>query len=91
MMKIRGINFAIVVKIWIFPDDLKPFDEVYVNSQIKKSPVNVAYNEFVASSGTKKLNALTMATAIAALLTQHEIQYPQATKKPIKSPKTTFE
>ena len=90
-MNKRGIILAIVVKIWIFPDDLIPLDVVKVNNHMKKSPVETAKMGLVISSGTKKLSALTIATAIAALLTQHEIQYPQPTKNPIKSPKTILE
>ena len=58
---------------------------------MKDNPVKVAYSGLLIKTGKKKLNALTIATAIAALLIQQEIQYPQATKNPIKSPKTTFE
>ena len=75
----------------MFPEDLIPLDVVKVNSHMKNKPVETAKMGLVTSSGTKKLSALTIATAIAALLTQHEIQYPQPTKNPIKSPKTILE
>ena len=90
IMNKRGINFAIVVNIWIFADDLTPREDVKVKNQMKESPVIEAKMGFLFNSGMKKLNALTIATAIAALFTQHDIQYPHATKKPKKSPRTTL-
>ena len=62
-----------------------------MKNHINANPVKVAEVGLVINTGKKKLRALTIATAIAALFTQHEIQYPQATKNPINSPKTILE
>ena len=40
-----------VVKIWIFPDDLTPLDDVYVKSHMNEGPVKVGENGGVGSWG----------------------------------------
>ena len=42
IIKTNGISLAIVVKIWMFPEDLIPFDDVNVKNQINERPVKVA-------------------------------------------------
>ena len=42
IIKTNGISLAIVVKIWMFPEDLIPFDDVNVKTHINERPVKVA-------------------------------------------------
>ncbi len=87
----NGINFKSVVATCNFPDSLRPLELIHVKNQIAASPNKTAYNALVSSTGKKTLKALTNAMATAALETQIDIQYPQATKKPAKLPIPSLE
>src|SRR5450432_102821 len=82
----RGTILIIVVTNCNLPDVTMPSVLTQVSSQMAPNPVNMANKVLVARAGKKVLNALTIETAMAALVHQIEIQYPQATRKPAKSP-----
>ena len=84
--RINGMTFKIVVTNCNFPEARTPFVLIQVKNQIANKPALTAAIALLASTGKKVLKALIKETAIAALVHQSEIQYPQATKKPAKSP-----
>ena len=83
---INGTIFRMVVTSCILPDTIIPFVLIHVRNQIAHNPVSDEANGFPFRTGKKVLKALTKETVMAALLHQIEIQYPHATRKPIKSP-----
>ena len=85
--KMSGITFNIVVTNCNLPEANMPFVFIQVRNQIATKPAATATIALLPRMGKKVLMALTNETAIAALVHQSDIQYPQATKKPAKSPK----
>ena len=69
-----GIIFKTVVTSCNLPDVTIPNVFIQVRSQMAPNPVTIATTALVASIGKKVLNALTNATAIAALVHRVDIQ-----------------
>ena len=89
--KTNGNNFKTVVTTCILPDSFIPLEFIQVNIQIKDNPKNKDNKGLEFNDGKKTLSPPIIAIANPALLTQIEIQYPQATKNPMKFPKPSLE
>ena len=81
-----GTIFKIVVINCTIPEVKMPKELIQVKNQIVVRPVKIARSELVANAGMKVLKALIKETVIAALVHHVETKYPQATRKPAKSP-----
>ena len=85
-----GTIFNRVVSTCTIAIVFKALELIQVKNQITPKPVVIAANLFSPRTGKNTSKYPTRATAIAALVHQIEIQYPQATKNPGSSPRPSL-